>query len=406
MHWFEQETSFRWKAQRSERQVVLLVVTVAFALGAVLLLGMRGILLSQAEHREVQRSAKLGSTAADVKIRTSELTEWEHNFSTGGPLITSVASRSTFMTSTDHLERALRALRASTDDTVILNILDATQHDYERFQTLGITLLSGVGKKPDAATRSAVEELRTTLGMMQGHANELGTITDTRRVTSALASDTAANHATRLFIAAGIVAGLLLALSCWLGIRVVRLHRFALDQMAAIAATDPLTGLANRRTWDHTLPEEFLRTARSGAPITIAMIDIDKFKNFNDSYGHGAGDDLLRAVGGALRGGVRATDLAARLGGEEFGLMFFNSEPEACLAAIDAIRLNIPRGQTFSVGLAQWDGRETPIEVTVRADKALYAAKENGRNRAAISLRDDDFRIALPAAASKTGAAA
>ena len=396
MHWFEQETSYRQKAKRSERQVMFLVITVACALGAVLILGARGILSSQAEHREVRRSAQLERAATDVKIRIAELTEWERNFSASGPVITSVASRATFMTTMDHLYESLRLLRASTNDREILAVVATTESDYDGFLTVGERVLNKVGKPSNEALRSTIDNLRDSLVKMNTDAAKVAKITDARRLESARASNVAAVHANRLFVAAGVVAGLLLITSGWLGFRVVRIHRFALEQMATIAATDPLTGLANRRTWDHRLPEEFLRTARTGNPVTIAMFDLDKFKSFNDTHGHGAGDELLRGVASAFKGVIRSTDLAARLGGEEFGIMFFNSEPQACLTAIDAIRLNIPSGQTFSVGLAQWDGSETPIEVTVRADQALYAAKESGRNRAAISAENGEPLIVLP----------
>ena len=407
MHWFEQETSYRWKAKRSERQVMFLVLTVAFALGAVLLLGARGILSSQAEHREVRRSAQLERAAADVQIRISELTEWERNFSAGGPVLTSVASRATFMTTMDHLKQALASLRSSTSDGEILAVVTTMEGDYDGFFSVGERLLTKVGKPSNAALHSTIDNLRDTLDRLNGDATKVGKITNARRLASARSSNEAAIHATRLFAAAGVVAGILLIALSWLGFRVVRVHRFALEQMAAIAATDPLTGLANRRTWDHRLPEEFLRTARTDNPVTIAMFDLDKFKLFNDTYGHGAGDDLLRGVARAFKDVIRKSDLAARLGGEEFGILFFNSEPYACLVAIDAIRLNIPLGQTFSVGVAQWDGTETPIEVSVRADKALYAAKESGRNRAAISMSDGEPSIVLPATrtASQTHAA-
>jgi diguanylate cyclase (GGDEF)-like protein len=158
----------------------------------------------------------------------------------------------------------------------------------------------------------------------------------------------------------------------------------------AQASTDALTGLPNRRYF-----EEFCgllaRRRRSGDAVGVLMIDIDKFKVLNDTHGHATGDEVLRAVGGAIVGAVREDDVPARYGGEEFVVLLRNPSPEVALevgervrisvAALDLRRLQVA-GVSVSVGVAVADEADQPIvDVIARADRALYRAKRAGRDR-------------------------
>ena len=158
----------------------------------------------------------------------------------------------------------------------------------------------------------------------------------------------------------------------------------------AQASTDALTGLPNRRYF-----EEFCgllaRRRRSGDAVGVLMIDIDKFKVLNDTHGHATGDEVLRAVGGAIVGAVREDDVPARYGGEEFVVLLRNPSPEVALevgervrtsvAALDLRRLQVG-GVSVSVGVAVADEADQPIvDVIARADQALYRAKRAGRDR-------------------------
>ena len=160
-----------------------------------------------------------------------------------------------------------------------------------------------------------------------------------------------------------------------------------------IAVTDELSGLASRRYFETRLSEEWARLARYGAPVAIALFDLDRFKQLNDSLGHAAGDTAIRRFGEILKGAVRATDVACRYGGEEFAILFPASESASALAVAERVRLALqaesfefdgtPFRITVSAGIASGDatipsGRD---EILFRADKALYAAKEKGRNR-------------------------
>jgi diguanylate cyclase (GGDEF)-like protein len=152
-------------------------------------------------------------------------------------------------------------------------------------------------------------------------------------------------------------------------------------QLRELARTDTLTGLSNRRDWTAHLPLAAEQARRRGEPLSIAMIDLDHFKRFNDEFGHPAGDRLLKSAASAWSEQVRATDKLARYGGEEFILLFAGTGLADAMSLVDRLRPVTPLGQTFSAGVAQWDGAETSDELIARADRALYAAKHAGRNR-------------------------
>jgi diguanylate cyclase (GGDEF)-like protein len=110
------------------------------------------------------------------------------------------------------------------------------------------------------------------------------------------------------------------------------------------------------------------------------MIDLDHFKRFNDSYGHYAGDTLLRDCADAWALQVRGTDVLARIGGEEFALALPSCELNRAIEVVDRLRHAMPNGETFSSGIARWNGTETAQHLLMRADMAMYAAKAAGRN--------------------------
>jgi two-component system cell cycle response regulator len=163
-----------------------------------------------------------------------------------------------------------------------------------------------------------------------------------------------------------------------------------------LAITDPLTGLYNRRYLDAHLRSTVARAKATGKPVCVLVFDIDHFKTVNDTYGHDAGDDVLREFSDRLRRGVRGIDLVSRYGGEEFLLVM--PETDGAFAATVAERLRcdveaVPfetRASTFpvtvSIGLAEWQGPSDSAESLIkRADQALYAAKRAGRNRVVAS---------------------
>ena len=117
----------------------------------------------------------------------------------------------------------------------------------------------------------------------------------------------------------------------------------------------------------------------------LSVYDLDRFKLFNDTYGHPAGDRLLKSAAAAWQDRLRSVDYLARYGGEEFIVLLPSADSAQAVAVIDRLREGTPLGQTFSSGVATWDGTETSDELVARADTGLYAAKENGRNRIEVA---------------------
>jgi diguanylate cyclase (GGDEF)-like protein len=163
------------------------------------------------------------------------------------------------------------------------------------------------------------------------------------------------------------------------------------ETLEQAALTDGLTGMQNRRYFDDALKEYLEEFRRIGKPIGLMILDLDHFKQVNDTHGHDVGDEVLRAVAKCLKDMTRYHDVVARLGGEEFAVVTPNMDAELLSKFAERIRkaianMSILSGNvrlkiTTSVGLAVWDRKETAEEFYRRADRQLYEAKRQGRNR-------------------------
>ncbi len=160
-----------------------------------------------------------------------------------------------------------------------------------------------------------------------------------------------------------------------------------LGEVEGLALSDPLTGLPNRRALDEQMPREMARARRAETPLCVAVVDLDRFKMFNDAHGHLAGDRVLRECALAWDAVLRGEDMLVRFGGEEFLAVL----PACTLAQgeeiVERLRAATPQAQTCSVGLARWDLVETFEELLGRADAALYEAKDSGRDRLVTALQ-------------------
>ncbi|HEY5337626.1 MAG TPA: GGDEF domain-containing protein [Rhizomicrobium sp.] len=167
-----------------------------------------------------------------------------------------------------------------------------------------------------------------------------------------------------------------------------------LDDVRKESLTDPLTGLANRKSFDTELDRAIAAARATSQPLTVCMVDIDRFKNFNDKWGHQTGDRVLRQVADCLSENVKGRDTAARYGGEEFVIILPQTSLNDGMALANKIRQAVETKKllkkstgtildaiTISVGATQLDPEDTAASVVERADVCLYAAKKSGRNR-------------------------
>ncbi len=172
-----------------------------------------------------------------------------------------------------------------------------------------------------------------------------------------------------------------------------------LHELKQQAITDPLTGLHNRRFLYEVLPRELVRAHRKAAPVAAMMIDIDHFKRVNDTYGHEAGDRVLKEVSRLIKAAVRSSDISCRYGGEEIALVLPEAplegarlRAEAIRAAVENLEADCPGGQrvrvTISVGVAVYPEHGADADTLLRAaDEALYSAKSGGRNRVSVCVK-------------------
>ena len=167
------------------------------------------------------------------------------------------------------------------------------------------------------------------------------------------------------------------------------LHK-SLQEEQSLRLVDALTGIPNRASYDDRVRLEFMRWQRDNAPVSVLAWDIDHFKEINDTYGHSAGDKVLKVIAQYLAQQVRGTDFVARYGGEEFVMILIGTDAAQALVAADKIRLGVqnigfhfhnkPVTVTASCGIAAFRNEDTPEGVFDRADRALYRAKDGGRN--------------------------
>ncbi|UXI68185.1 GGDEF domain-containing protein [Tahibacter amnicola] len=164
------------------------------------------------------------------------------------------------------------------------------------------------------------------------------------------------------------------------------------EELYQLATSDPLTGLYNRRQFQELIEKEILRAARHHRSLCLALVDIDHFKAINDRFGHPMGDTVIRGVADILRRTVRSDQLVARIGGEEFALVYAEQVlaeaaegAERVRAAVQAHHFELgngPTAVTVSIGVAQWSGAMSGLPGLLRAaDSELYRAKRTGRNR-------------------------
>jgi diguanylate cyclase (GGDEF)-like protein/PAS domain S-box-containing protein len=182
------------------------------------------------------------------------------------------------------------------------------------------------------------------------------------------------------------------------------------ETLRSQAIRDPLTGLFNRRYMEETLERELNRVKRQEAPLGVIMMDLDQFKQYNDTYGHSAGDELLSALGGLVKSQIRGEDIACRYGGEEFLLILPGTPMEVTLERAEILRQAVKeihlsyrslKPITLSLGVAAYpDHGDTGLVIIQAADGALYRAKQAGRDRVMVAEAAGELGKAQPPAPS------
>ncbi len=196
-------------------------------------------------------------------------------------------------------------------------------------------------------------------------------------------------------------------------VRDVTQEQLHLQQVEHMARTDALTGLANRREFFERAGHEFGRFRRYGHPAALLIVDIDHFKAINDTYGHGVGDDSLQRLANVLRSSFRSTDVIGRLGGEEFAIMMLAADEsiahqlgERFRRSIEALKISTESaefGFTVSIGASCFSRQDETVDITLaRADRALYAAKNGGRNRLFFGDAENEDRSAIAEGVART----
>lgn len=246
---------------------------------------------------------------------------------------------------------------------------------------------------PDVTGIEICEHVRVSPKTIYTYVIVLTSRSEKRRVVAALAAG-ADDYLTKPFDPEELSA------RAEVGLRIVELHRKIEAQnllLRELALTDSLTGLPNRRAVEEWSTRQLSAAARHGFSFWIAMADVDHFKSVNDTYGHDAGDEVLKKIAKILKSRSRASDICGRMGGEEFIFILTHATKTDALAVIDRIREELAsvvftfngssRTVTASFGLVGFEGPRAPCfnELLSQADSALYIAKRLGRNRIEIA---------------------
>jgi diguanylate cyclase (GGDEF)-like protein len=366
-------------------------------------LALRSMSYDSAAHDDYEHALKVSQAALDTMHASADLRAWQARNAgaaqRGGdaPITTGEleALAATALDLRNHLDR-LAAIELPPERSAAIASLRSTLSRLERIARNG----SAVGQTGVPIARATLVTAAGDLDAFEHSLAEIVAHASARASALAKQAQDLRSAARVGLIAFSVITLALALLLTALTLRTVRTNRELLERMSRLAQQDGLTGIANRRTLDQSVPVEFARARRSGQPLTFVMIDLDHFKRYNDKRGHAAGDALLRAAAQSWAKQLRPTDLLARYGGEEFTLVLPACSADQAAQLVDRLRPLLPDRQTFSAGIATWDGDETTTELMQRADRALLQAKRGGRNRTMIAGRELQVTLPLEAAAT------
>lgn len=368
------------------------------------ILALRALAFDTEMHERYRSAISLSQTALETLHASADLRTWQaHNaaqLARSGDVPISAAEL-------DDLSARTAELRGRLDRLAAIDMPSESKASINQLQS-NLQRLERISRNSAAVGESGVRISRAALagaaGDVDGFEHSLSALVAGAGERASAMARQAEQHkaAARVGLIAFSVITLVLALLLTLlTLRTLRDNRELIERMSRLAQQDGLTGIANRRTLDEAVPVEFARARRSGQPLTLVMIDLDHFKRYNDRRGHAAGDALLRAGAQAWMKQLRPTDLLARYGGEEFTLVLPSCTADQAAQLVDRLRPLLPDRQTFSAGIATWDGEETMLELLQRADRSLSQAKKGGRNRTIIAGRELQATLPLEVAATK-----
>ncbi|WP_052769084.1 GGDEF domain-containing protein [Aurantiacibacter marinus] len=277
-------------------------------------------------------------------------------------------------------------------------LLRANVREYLESSAIVINLMregsgeAAVDRVRSGLGRNAIEEIMGQIDLLEEEAHAILE----QRMQRA---DAAALRTHRFIELLGLVGLLLLAVGSVFAMalrRSLEREAAAFDKIRRFAETDELTGLSNRRELLRSLDRMIGASKRSSRPLSIAILDIDRFKRVNDTYGHPAGDEVIKAVGQVATQMMRDQDVIGRLGGEEFVIIFPDCDTDAALAACERLRsaiaglpVLIEDGAaitvTLSFGVSRFGKGDDRTSLIARADEALYEAKEGGRDQVRLA---------------------
>jgi diguanylate cyclase (GGDEF)-like protein len=250
-------------------------------------------------------------------------------------------------------------------------------------------LLLGFASLHPSARRLSEPAPDRTNRITLGRLSLLGVALLLAPATGLVAYLTGVRHAPWTVFVGGSVAALLVVVRLW---DLVRDLQCKASELATLAGRDGLTGVANRRTWDQELSRACAFAGEHRAPLTMAVLDLDHFKEFNDRHGHLAGDAVLKETAAAWSSILGDRGFLARFGGEEFTVLLPHLGASEARLVLERMRRAVTHGQSCSIGVATWDGAEPLSGLMARADQALYRAKGAGRDRMAVH---EDGRITV-----------
>ncbi|WP_158301010.1 GGDEF domain-containing protein [Chromobacterium sp. ATCC 53434] len=380
---------------RSDKGIMLKAIMVAAPI--LLCMGLLPVLSFYIEKMEEDGRAEIveyiaiAQAAMEVKFDAADLNGWQTGYAfdiirdIDGASRDDAASRAEFLHSADNFNQDIAKLRVMPLSADQRRQLKSVQQDFDHFMALDRRIIA-MYRRPDAAGHRKASDL--VMGEEIRIFNHISQNTNALAVSITLDLMKKVAQSNSYGIVARWMMLVMWIIASAMAILLVRLLHKWLSQMRGLmqkleqlAGTDELTQLPNRRTWDVQIEMMLATAKRYRQPIAVALFDLDHFKQFNDTYGHPEGDRLLREVAVLIRSRMRQSDLFARFGGEEFVLALMNCDLAQAAARIESLRGNLPDQQTFSVGVTVWVEGERIHNTLARADKALYQAKNGGRDR-------------------------